>query len=52
MERAEVERVLSPERLSGIQPVTGVVDLAAIQHAQQALAERDAGAQRGEADLT
>ncbi|GAB3407892.1 aspartate ammonia-lyase [Schumannella luteola] len=52
MEREEVQRVLSPERLSGIAPITGVVDLAAIQHAQQAAKDRAAGAPRTEADLT
>jgi aspartate ammonia-lyase len=44
MTAEDVERVLSPERLSGIAPATGVMDLSAV-------AERLA-AQRDESDLT
>ena len=49
MDREEVERVLSPARLSGIRPATAVLDLAAVERAQRTAA---VGVVRSETDLT
>ncbi len=49
MDAEEVARVLSPERLSGLEPTTGVLDLPAIRRAQEA---RDQVVSRTEGDLT